>query len=496
MSCKDFWAKEVASRLAASARIAPGQVDGAQRCDHAGCTELVNRALQRCVKGHVQGGDQKQARYPAELRGLLCLLEEVVAQKPMPLSQAALDAVLFVDGDGYPYDGAEAYQRGCAHIEKVMAVIRAQGEGWQDDPRMQAAQMALASKPGPPRSRVAHDVLVLLDCDKMLQLDGSVNLGSDDERQRFWDTVLLGLADNTSLPEDSMRVGWESHLDTAGNAVVRLSVVYDARPGDQQSGRITDTVLDRTMPRQDRWTAPEIEELANRLSAEAKAKWDELRARRARAAGGLVITREDRLTEIKLTADAPMAVQVYHHRHSYGKTPRREPPLINWPSAPSGGTDAATAEQWAQAILAGAREAREQEAAEVRTAAYLEQRQEDDPLGRTFIMGSYSRPADPWSEDAAYPRENWQGEAGNGDTNLGYWEWVEHQREADDAPERPDQEGDVEGAYAYPEDPWGEDARYPRGDWQSEAGNGDTNLGYWEWVEHKMDSAAADEEVL
>lgn len=34
-----------------------------------------------------------------------------------------------------------------------------------------------------------------------------------------------------------------------------------------------------------------------------------------------------------------------------------------------------------------------------------------------------------WSEYPEYPREDWKLEVVNGDTNLGYWEWVEHQEE-------------------------------------------------------------------
>ena len=38
---------------------------------------------------------------------------------------------------------------------------------------------------------------------------------------------------------------------------------------------------------------------------------------------------------------------------------------------------------------------------------------------------------DPWSSDPDYPREDWQEEASEGSTQLGYWDWVSHQREAD-----------------------------------------------------------------
>jgi hypothetical protein len=39
---------------------------------------------------------------------------------------------------------------------------------------------------------------------------------------------------------------------------------------------------------------------------------------------------------------------------------------------------------------------------------------------------------DLWGEDKSYPRADWRYEVGNEDTNLGYWEWVEHQKEIAD----------------------------------------------------------------
>lgn len=45
------------------------------------------------------------------------------------------------------------------------------------------------------------------------------------------------------------------------------------------------------------------------------------------------------------------------------------------------------------------------------------------------------------------------------------------------------------------DDVWGEDPEYPRKDWQYEVGNGDTNLGYWEWAAHEKEIAAEDHDV-
>lgn len=37
--------------------------------------------------------------------------------------------------------------------------------------------------------------------------------------------------------------------------------------------------------------------------------------------------------------------------------------------------------------------------------------------------------------------------------------------------------------------PWNEDPDWPLADWQYGVANGDTRLGYWPWVEHNRESA-------
>lgn len=39
---------------------------------------------------------------------------------------------------------------------------------------------------------------------------------------------------------------------------------------------------------------------------------------------------------------------------------------------------------------------------------------------------------DTWGRCGDYPRTDWENEVANGDTVLGYWEWVIHQAEGDD----------------------------------------------------------------
>lgn len=35
-----------------------------------------------------------------------------------------------------------------------------------------------------------------------------------------------------------------------------------------------------------------------------------------------------------------------------------------------------------------------------------------------------------WGEDKDFPIEDWQYDVANGDTRLGYWNWVKHNKES------------------------------------------------------------------
>ncbi len=52
-----------------------------------------------------------------------------------------------------------------------------------------------------------------------------------------------------------------------------------------------------------------------------------------------------------------------------------------------------------------------------------------EAVGIADFIDVYPAPADVWGEDPEFPRTDWQYQAGNGDTNLGYWAWVDHERD-------------------------------------------------------------------
>jgi len=43
---------------------------------------------------------------------------------------------------------------------------------------------------------------------------------------------------------------------------------------------------------------------------------------------------------------------------------------------------------------------------------------------------SLSAKVNPWAEDPDWPVSDWKYDVQNDDTRLGYWEWVEHNKES------------------------------------------------------------------
>ena len=46
-----------------------------------------------------------------------------------------------------------------------------------------------------------------------------------------------------------------------------------------------------------------------------------------------------------------------------------------------------------------------------------------------FIEDKRRKPEDVWASDDGYTVEHWQYEVAEDDTRLGYWDWVQHQKE-------------------------------------------------------------------
>jgi len=142
MSCQEQWTAQ-ADRLAEAARVASSQVDGGLRCDRPGCTQLVNRATQRCLAGHAQG-EAGAAAAPPELAAGQCLLRDVVARLqsgPASLEQAQAQAYL------REAEGPLAYEQGMDLLDRILGLAERLethgGWGWRYDSRWQAMSRAV-----------------------------------------------------------------------------------------------------------------------------------------------------------------------------------------------------------------------------------------------------------------------------------------------------------------------------------------------------------------
>jgi len=124
MSCKDYWEKEMAGWLGAASRVAPGQVNGAEKCSHAGCNLPINRATGKCPRGHVV-----QPAYPSEIEAVACALRDVewtADTLPLLRCQAAL-AARQGDPGRWQRDGTPELAAANALFDAVAALVREGG---------------------------------------------------------------------------------------------------------------------------------------------------------------------------------------------------------------------------------------------------------------------------------------------------------------------------------------------------------------------------------
>jgi len=279
MSCKDKWAQEVAARLAEAAKVAPGQVDGGQRCDHEGCTELVNRATQRCIKGHVQGGAAEQPQYPAELDGLLCAVQELVQQEPArELDARVIEAQRFVAEGAGQVEEETAYAQGLTAVKLLLRVIAeaADQPAWQDDPRVRAARMAVGE---PEESPALCELRDMLEDQGLLREDGGASTFDREDIELFWESMLA--AAGGALTVDGQPADYSSSVavDSDGDAGVTISVAYEQTPGDPHSKAKVE-VYNNYLRGREEWTATELGAALESLREQAQTRLDNLLAQR------------------------------------------------------------------------------------------------------------------------------------------------------------------------------------------------------------------------
>ena len=111
--------------------------------------------------------------------------------------------------------------------------------------------------------------------------------------------------------------------------------------------------------------------------------------------------------------------------------------------------------------------------------------------------------ADVWGTADDYPRSDWQYEVCNGDSHIGYWEWVEHMRESNGVAKAlaipppalraptlraPTLRETITAAVADERD--AEDLQFSKWDWVQLVAQRSLTLGYWEWVKEQRESIA------
>jgi len=247
MSCKEQWEKEMAGRLQARSRVAAGQVDGGQRCTHEGCTALVNRATNRCVKGHSQDPTQARDEYVASLAAAVrCMLREQVAAGATELQDDLVRAVL-------EEPAAPGYWDNLRTIGRATAAWNQQGykgEIKQEaDPRVQAARQFWS------KEQIGRDALLkaLEEAEQPGEIAEYAARGAVNELLSNW---VDALADGYTLAELLPDVGRTVTLLRRWEQALRQRYgVPEARP----AGRTASPGLGETMelPSSGRTVAPE-----------------------------------------------------------------------------------------------------------------------------------------------------------------------------------------------------------------------------------------------
>jgi len=177
MSCSEFWKQELAGRLQGATFIAPGQVDGAVRCNREGCSELVRRDTQCCLRGHSQAGGDAGRGVQTEFQALGCVIGTLppIVQALAPLRQVLADQ-------------EEPAADWPVRMEQALAVVA--GEPLLDgDPRVQAARAFVTDwrRARGEEPRPEHDVLERWKIIPYLTRDEQsylTRVTRDDERRR------------------------------------------------------------------------------------------------------------------------------------------------------------------------------------------------------------------------------------------------------------------------------------------------------------------------
>lgn len=143
MNCADRF-RERMRAIRAATRVEPEEVDGRPRCRWAACRQpLLGDGT--CTRGHVQDDRLEYPGYPdEELTGLRCALRDLIRAEAWVGADPRVVEFqqLQDDWEALKVSPEEAYSRARMAMQGVVDVFVEQG-GWEDDPRLQVAMVAL-----------------------------------------------------------------------------------------------------------------------------------------------------------------------------------------------------------------------------------------------------------------------------------------------------------------------------------------------------------------
>jgi len=245
MSCKEAWAELSTALAAGSTFIATGGVDGAWRCERAGCNALVRKDTGRCLQGHAQESRFGPQGERALLGALRCVLDEMAARGIVLDERAgfvreAITKTLAGQRREDRYIGGARTDMELALEE----IAKGDKEGrWTNDPRVVAARAHIQPRPTAekPVTGIAQLLtprpMTLAEYLEAQQREGWEQHWARSDQLREQPHLALGLVDQTGA--GVMFWGQATGVESFGNGLVMVAEKRegsrDGRPAERQA---------------------------------------------------------------------------------------------------------------------------------------------------------------------------------------------------------------------------------------------------------------------
>lgn len=208
MNCSDKFRTRMRA-IRDATKVEAEEVDGRPRCRWAMCHQpLLGDGT--CTRGHVQDDRLEYPGYPyEELDGLHCALHDLIQAQAFVGADPRVTEFnrLRDDWEALKVPPEEAYSRAWTAMQGVVDVFSEQG-GWEDDPRLQVAMVALnIALPTPAAYTVEIDEYT--DYQRLIGPDGTEVTLLTEPEDRWWDRDLKPVvellnklaAENTQLQQ-------------------------------------------------------------------------------------------------------------------------------------------------------------------------------------------------------------------------------------------------------------------------------------------------------